>query len=209
MITLRYGNTNTFYLPGAKGGLLIDTDWAGTLPQFFKAIKAAGLGISDISHVLATHYHPDHVGIIGELQRLGLVLLAADVQRGFLHFPDEIFSRDRRLHYVPIDETAAKIIPIAESRAFLHSLGIGGEILHTPSHSEDSISVLLDDGDCIVGDLEPYAYLNGYEENPGLKKDWDQLLSRHPRRIFYAHANTQEMEENSNRQRRLEANVHV
>ena len=169
MIKLRYGNTNTFYIPGEKGGLLIDTDWAGTLPQFFKAIKAAGLGIPDISYVLATHYHPDHVGIIGELQGLGVVLLAADIQRGFLHFPDEIFSRDKRLHYVSIDETTAEIIPIAESRAFLHSLGIGGEILYTHSHSEDSISVLLDDGDCIVGDLEPYAYLNGYEENPGLK----------------------------------------
>ena len=64
MIKLRYGNTNTFYIPGSKGGLLIDTDWAGTLPQFFKAIKSAGLGISDISYVLATHYHPDHVGIM-------------------------------------------------------------------------------------------------------------------------------------------------
>ena len=188
-----YGNTNTFYIPGSKGGLLIDTDWSGTLPQFFKAIKAAGLGISDISYVLATHYHPDHVGIIGELQRLGVVLLVVDVQRGFLHFPDEIFSRDRRLHYVPIDETAAKVLPCEESRAFLHSLGIGGEIVHTPSHSEDSISVLLDGGDCIVGDLEPYSYLNGYEDNPRLKKDWGQILSRHPRRIFYAHANAQEM----------------
>ena len=207
MIKLRYGNTNTFYIPGSKGGLLIDTDWAGTLPQFFKAIKSAGLGISDISYVLATHYHPDHVGIIGELQRLGVSLLAADVQRGFMRFPDEIFSRDRRLHYVPIDETAAKFIPCGESRAFLHRLGIGGEIMHTPSHSEDSITVLLDDGDCIVGDLEPYAYLNGYENNPGLKKDWDRILSRHPRRIFYAHANEQEMQESSNRQRRLEAHV--
>ena len=193
MIKLCYGNTNTFYIPGSKGGLLIDTDWAGTLPHFFKAIKSAGLGISDIPYVLATHYHPDHVGIIGELQRLGVVLLAADVQRGYLHFPDEIFSRDKRLHYVPIDETRAKILPIAESRAFLRSLGIGGEILHTPSHSEDSISILLDDRDCIVGDLEPYTYLSGYDENPRLKKDWDRILSHHPRRIIYAHANAQEM----------------
>ena len=119
--------------------------------------------------------------------------MIADVQRGFLHFPDEIFSRDKRLHYIPIDETAAEILPCTESRAFLHSLGIGGEIIHTPSHSEDSISILLDDGDCIVGDLEPYSYLNGYEDNPRLKKDWGQILSRHPRRIFYAHANAQEM----------------
>ena len=85
MIKLRYGNTNTFYIPGSKGGLLIDTDWAGMLPPFFKAIKSVGLGISDISYVLATHYHPDHVGIIGELQGLGVVLLAANVQIGRAH----------------------------------------------------------------------------------------------------------------------------
>lgn len=56
MIKLRYGSTNTFFIPGSKGGLLIDTDWAGTLPQFFKAIKSAGLGLPDISYVLVTHY---------------------------------------------------------------------------------------------------------------------------------------------------------
>jgi hypothetical protein len=43
MIKLRYGNTNTFYIPGSDGGLLVDTDWAGTLPLFFKAIKTAGI----------------------------------------------------------------------------------------------------------------------------------------------------------------------
>ena len=30
MIKLRYGNTNTFFIPGSEGGLLVDTDWAGT-----------------------------------------------------------------------------------------------------------------------------------------------------------------------------------
>ena len=31
MIRLTYGNTNTFLFRGS-GGLLVDTDWAGTLP---------------------------------------------------------------------------------------------------------------------------------------------------------------------------------
>jgi len=30
MKKLRYGNTNTFFLEGSNGGLLIDTDYAGT-----------------------------------------------------------------------------------------------------------------------------------------------------------------------------------
>lgn len=188
MQKLRYGNTNTFYIHGAKGGLLIDTDYAGTLPLFFKAIKTGHIGIQDISYVLATHYHPDHIGLVSELQKLGIPLLVIDVQLPYIHFADEIFSRDKQLHYEPINESRVKMITCAESRAFLIDLGIDGEIIHTPSHSEDSISVILDDGDCFVGDLEPYEYLESYEENAALKSDWEKLLSFHPRRVFYAHA---------------------
>ena len=166
MIKLRYGNTNTFFIPGAGGGLLVDTDWAGTLPQFFKAIKAAGIEMKTITTLLITHYHPDHMGLAGEL---------------------------KQLTYRPVDEHAATLISCSESRALLKAHGIGGEILHTPSHSQDSVSLLLDDGSCLVGDLEPLAYLAGYDENPALKNDWEQILRRHPKRILYAHANEQSL----------------
>ncbi len=36
---LRYGNTRTYYICGGEAGILVDTDWAGTLPAFFRAIK--------------------------------------------------------------------------------------------------------------------------------------------------------------------------
>jgi glyoxylase-like metal-dependent hydrolase (beta-lactamase superfamily II) len=192
MIKLRYGNTNTFYIAGAKGGLLIDTDYAGTLPQFFKAIKTACIDISDISYMLATHYHPDHIGIVRELQKLGVTLLIVDVQHSSVHFADDIFFRDKRLNYKPIDENVAKVISCAESRSFLCSIGISGEIIYTPSHSEDSVSIILDDGNCIVGDLEPVEYLAAYDHNPRLKSDWEQIMSYHPKRILSAHANEKE-----------------
>lgn len=193
MIKLRYGNTNTFYIPGSDGGLLVDTDWAGTLPLFFKAIKTAGIEMKAITTLLVTHYHPDHMGLAGELQRLGVKLLVVDVQRLFVHASDEIFARDKHLSYRAVDESAATVISCAESRDVLKELGIDGEILHTPSHSEDSVSLALDDGSCLVGDLEPLAYLAGYEENPALKSDWEQLMRRRPKRILYAHANEQKL----------------
>ena len=189
MKKLRYGNTNTFFLEGTHGSLLIDTDYAGTMPAFFKAVKSAGIDLKDIACVMATHYHPDHCGLIGELQELGIRLLILDVQLDSVHFPDGIFARDKRLHYTPVDETKAKVISCSESRAFLRSLGISGEIIRTPSHSEDSVSIILDSGDCIAGDLEPLEYLYAYEDNPGLKSDWDSVLSFSPKRILYAHAN--------------------
>ena len=193
MIKLRYGNTNTFYIPGSDGGLLVDTDWAGTLSLFFKAIKTAGIEMKAITTLLVTHYHPDHMGLAGELQRLGVKLLVVDVQRLFVHASDEIFARDKHLSYRAVDESAATVISCAESRDVLKGLGIDGEILHTPSHSEDSVSLALDDESCLVGDLEPLAYLAGYEENPALKSDWEQLMRRRPKRILYAHANEQKL----------------
>ena len=70
-IKLRYGNTNTFLVPSNGGHLLVDTDYAGTLPCFYKALKAGGVQMKDIAFVLATHYHPDHMGLIPELMKQG------------------------------------------------------------------------------------------------------------------------------------------
>ena len=194
MITkLRYGNTNTFLVRGNGCGLLVDTDYAGTLPQFFRCIKQAEVSIKDIQYLLVTHYHPDHMGIAGELQKLGIKLLIADVQKPFIHFSDSIFGRDKHLSFEPPDEDSAQIITCGESREFLHEIGIEGEMIHTPSHSEDSITVILDDGNCIVGDLEPFEFISGYEDNQKLKDDWKTIMSRHPRRILFAHANEKEI----------------
>ncbi len=186
MIRLKYGNTNTFYIPGSGGGLLVDTDYAGTLPAFWRCLKAAGLSTYDITWVLATHWHPDHMGLIGELMQYGVKLVLPDVQKNAVHFSDPIFMRDG-LSFVPVNEAEAAVIPCAESRAFLAGLGIEGEILHTPSHSPDSITLILDDGDCFAGDLEPRGYLEAYGKKPALAADWDRILSFSPRRVFYAH----------------------
>jgi glyoxylase-like metal-dependent hydrolase (beta-lactamase superfamily II) len=188
MQILKYGNTNTYFLKGRNGSLLIDTDYAGTMSRFFKSIKAADISIRDISYVIATHYHPDHMGIIGDLQRQGVKLVIVDVQQDFVHFSDRIFAGDKHLFYTPVDEKNAVRISCAESRGFLDNIGICGEILHTPSHSKDSVSVVLDDGNCFVGDLERMEYLGSYEDNVPLKADWDTILEHRPVTVYYAHS---------------------
>ncbi len=186
MIELKYGNTNTFFIPGTPGGLLVDTDYAGTLLQFYKAVKAHGLQVKDIAYVLATHYHPDHMGLVGELMKQGVKLLLMDVQKEYVHFSDTIFERDKA-PFTPVDEKKAVVISCAESRTFLRGIGIGGEIVPTPSHSPDGISLVLDSGNCIVGDLEPYEYLEIDPENGALRRDWERILSFGPRQVFFAH----------------------
>ena len=190
MVTkLKYGNTNTYFIRGAKGNILLDTDYAGTLPMFYKAIKANGISIKDITFVLVTHCHPDHMGLIGELVSMGVKFLVMDTQVPNLHFSDDIFRRDQTLRFLPsVPEDKAEVIACKDSRAFLAALGIDGEIVSTPSHSEDSITLALDSGDCFVGDLEPMEFMDGYEENKALQSDWEKVMSFSPRVIHYGHA---------------------
>ena len=187
-IKLRYGNTNTYLIRGAQGTLLVDTDMAGTLPAFYKAIKAEGIKVTDITYVLATHYHPDHMGLISELQDLGVKLVLLENQPPHVHFSDEIFARTPSLHYKPIDASKALVLSFSDAAAFLGNLGISGTILPTKSHSEDGIAVILSNGTALVGDLEPMSFLDAYSDNPALKTDWDSILAHNPKLICYAHA---------------------
>lgn len=189
VIKLKYGNTNTYF----TDGLLIDTDYAGTLPAFYKEIKRNDISITDIKYVLATHYHPDHMGIIGELTELGVELLIMEHQLGYVHFSDKIFARETHLNFKPIDESSAVVLSCAESRSFLRGLGIMGEIIQTQSHSEDGAAVILDNGECFVGDLEPPEFIGAYENNAALKTDWERILSHDPKTIFFGHANEKAM----------------
>ena len=191
MKALTYSPTHTFLLQGSASTILVDTGYAGTLQAFYKAIKAQDIKVSDITYVMCTHYHPDHCGLVGDLMEQGVGLILIDSQVEHVHFPDPIFAREPHVQYKPIDENKAKVITFEESRSFLESLGISGSIIATPSHSPDSVSVILDDGTAIVGDLEPLPYLDAYSDNVALKADWDQVLSYKPKRILYAHANEQ------------------
>ena len=181
MVTkIKYGNTNTFLIKGPKANILIDTDYAGTLYAFYKAIKDNGIKISDIDYLLATHYHPDHIGIAGDLMEQGVKLIIMESQLPYVHYSDPVFAKEPYLNYKSINESKGEILSFADASSFLFSIGIKGDIMPAPSHSEDSIIITLDDGTVIAGDLEPYEYLeaytsdNSYHWRQGYDEDGDE-----------------------------------
>ncbi|MBQ9809910.1 MAG: MBL fold metallo-hydrolase [Spirochaetales bacterium] len=182
-VVLRYGNTNTYLINGSAGSILVDTDMPGTIGAFFKEIKRHGIRIKDISFVMATHYHPDHMGLISELMDMGVRLLLVDIQNSHIH------DWEAKIGSKPIDGKSARIISIDESRSFLGELGIHGEMIHIPSHSEDSVGIMLDDGTLIAGDLSPISYLQSEPEVSQLRDDWNLILDHHPKLVLFAHSN--------------------
>lgn len=186
MIKLKYGNTNTFFV----GGLLIDTDMASTLGAFLKELKAKGIAREDIKYVFATHYHPDHMGLIGALMQSGVKLILPDFQKEYVHSSDYIFEREKSTAFVPIDESAAVVVSEEGSRAFLRTLGIDGRIIKTDSHSPDGAALILDDGSAFTGDLEPLSNADGYSDRraDALRADWKRVIAAGAKKIWFAHA---------------------
>jgi len=52
-------------------------------------------------------------------------------------------------------------------------MGLSGEVIHTPGHSDDSISVFLDSGDAFIGDLQPEYQI--MEDDIISKSSWLRL----------------------------------
>ena len=191
ILELRYSATNTYLIRGRRGSLLLDTGWAGTFPLFCRALGEAHARLQEISYILITHFHPDHMGIAQEIASCGPRIAVPSLQLPYLHAADGILSRDSGNRFLPIKEEALRVIAPGGSRAFLKELGLDGEILATPGHSEDSISLWLDEGIAFVGDLNPLYELE-LHRGTRIWESWQMLLSRKPGRIYYGHAKTAE-----------------
>lgn len=181
---LKYGNTNCYYIEGKNGSILVDTDWAGTLQLFYSKIKE--LNIKNIDYLLITHYHPDHMGIAQDIiENMNVKLLVMDVQEDYIHSSDKIFEKDKNINFKPIN-TNPIIISCEQSRKFLNDLGIDGEIIHTPGHSDDSISLILDNGIAIVGDLYDLNSASAFNDKK-INDSWKRILSYNISKICYGH----------------------
>lgn len=181
---LKYGNTNCYYIEGKNGSVLLDTDWAGTLQLFYSKIKE--LNIKSIDYLLITHYHPDHMGIAQDIvENMNAKLLVVDVQQDYIHSSDKIFENDKNIRFKSII-TKPIIISCEQSRKFLNELGIDGEIIYTPGHSDDSISLILDKGIAFVGDLYDLNSAAAFNDEK-ITDSWERILSHNISKICYGH----------------------
>jgi glyoxylase-like metal-dependent hydrolase (beta-lactamase superfamily II) len=140
--------------------------------------------LSEIRYGLATHYHIDHAGLAQELKQAGVPRLVLDVQVSAI----PVMKTWTKPHDNYVDITLHDNVTISsvESRSLLEGIGIPGEILHTPGHSDDSVSLLLDDGSAFTGDLLPAA-LVGESEAATVSASWRLLRERGATSVYPAH----------------------
>ena len=84
----RPGVIATGVVATAQGVVLIDPGPGSSLPQLTEELRAAGIALSDVRAVLATHVHLDHAGVAGLLARDNPKLTVYVHERGAPHVHD-------------------------------------------------------------------------------------------------------------------------
>jgi ribonuclease/clavin/mitogillin len=183
IVNVGYDSTNYYVLAADTARLLVDVGWPGTLPKLQGALKRVGIPLARITHLLATHYHPDHAGAAQELKAVGIKLIVLENQDAGIAALTRWMKPQH--HYVDITQDGNIHLRSADSRAFLRRLGLEGEIVITPGHSDDSVTLILDSGVAFSGDLPPPGVF-GDPEHPA-EKSWALIRAHGVHTVYPGH----------------------
>jgi glyoxylase-like metal-dependent hydrolase (beta-lactamase superfamily II) len=204
--TIKLSGVNC-YLVQDKGIILVDAGTPGQRNKILKQVKKLELDPHEIELIIITHGHGDHFGSaqrIKELTKAKVAIHREDaviVKEGKKIFPPGLNAWGSFLAFIwrpmfsLINYTGVEPDIILEDAFLLTKFGIKGKIIHTPGHTAGSVSVILDGGEAIVGDLA----MNGFPMRRGagmpifgnsereIKQSWKKLLDAGASVIYPGH----------------------
>ena len=204
---LPVGVTNC-YLIKERGLILVDAGPPQKAELLRKKLQVLSINPKDISLIVLTHAHWDHIGSLSEWKKMTGCKVAVNhrerewVEKALKPQPKvlspwgmllslltRMMAATSRFSGTPVDLT------LQDDEVSLEPFGISGKMHHTPGHTQGSMSVLLDTGDAFVGDLA----MNGLPVRfgPGMpslgndpnvvKASWRLLLDSGAKKIYPAH----------------------
>jgi len=191
--SFRYQSTQYYLLPTPDGQSLLafDAGWPCSLHDYARAMKATGNRFEQIRWMMVSHFHLDHAGLVRDFQDAGIVCLLFENQSGGIDAMERTIMPKYK-EYRAIDQLGFQRMKTSDSRAFLASLGIQAEVIRTPGHSDDSVSLITDDHDVLIGDL--YPILQIMPDDTKSHHSWHEIQKLGGRHIFPSHAMPFELE---------------
>jgi ribonuclease/clavin/mitogillin len=184
IVNVGYRSTNFYVVSAGRSRLLVDLGWPGTFDTLRANLERKGVPLSEIRYGLATHYHMDHAGLAQELKLAGVALLVVAGQEPAIPILKRHMKPQDRFVDITLHDNVT--VTSEESRAFLAKIGIGGQIVHTPGHSDDSVSLLLDNGVAFTGDLTHPAVVTE-ETAAEVARSWAALRELGATTIYPGH----------------------
>ena len=151
IVNVGYRGVNFWVIGSGGSRIIVDLGWPGGMGQLLANLKRMDVSLHEIKYALATHYHIDHAGCAQDLKRAGVPLLVLETQAEWIPAMKRFTKPQDNYTEITLHDNVN--ITFAESRRRLARIGIAGEIVPTPGHSDDSVSLVLDSGDAFTGDL--------------------------------------------------------
>ncbi|MDF2880799.1 MAG: Zn-dependent hydrolase, glyoxylase [Clostridiaceae bacterium] len=188
ILNLTYKSTNCYLLQCNEGWIMIDAGWPETFPQLMHLLKQQNVNTGDIKYLLVTHFHPDHAGLAQNFKDLGVKLIVHETQTAFVDKLNNFFKNKTKADYKDITHENNIVVSSDESKRLLKKLGIEGEIIKTPGHSDDSVSLIIDKCCAFTGDLPKFSLMEAYNDEI-IKESWRLIQSYNAEKIYPAHGN--------------------
>jgi hydroxyacylglutathione hydrolase len=154
------------YLIFAKNIYLIDSGVAGSAKIIFEHIKKQGRKPEEITHLIFTHAHPDHIGSAKSIKEIcGCKLLIHEAEAGWIEDVEKQ-SRERPVpgFHALVEGSVSIDENLHDGYCFEAEEEVKLKIVHTPGHSKGSISIFFENdsalfcGDTLLaaGDIPIY-----------------------------------------------------
>lgn len=149
------------YLIKGKGNVLVDAGLPGKADAILAGLKNHNVDPKDISLIIVSHNHTDHVGDLHRLREITGAKVAihkneADALRQGKTSPVNpvsLFGKIVTKFFKNPEFKAVDPEILIEDELDLNEFGVSGKVIHTPGHTPGSVTVLLSNGEAIVGDM--------------------------------------------------------
>ncbi|MDF2944058.1 MAG: Zn-dependent hydrolase, glyoxylase [Herbinix sp.] len=192
IINLSYKSTNCYLIAVDNGWLMVDAGWPDTFSQLLQLLNQNDISVNEINYLIVTHFHPDHAGLTQNLKDLGTNLVLHEVQVPYINKLNLMYKKNPKANFKDIMTNNNIVLTDADNRSFLKSIGINGELITTPGHSDDSVSLIIDDCCAFTGDLPALSLAEAYDDFV-IDDSWD-MIQRHPvKKIYPGHGEPYEI----------------
>lgn len=201
IIPISLGFVKSFLIKGDSSLILVDTGIPGSGMKIINRIKRLGFNPGQLSLIIISHVHSDHSGSVKEIKKVTGAKVAVHKDDANYLIKGEsaeitpvssigrLFTRIMKGRKNGFEGVMPDII--IENEMGLNSFGIKGKVVSTPGHTVGSVSVLLNSGKCIIGDIlmsfGKLSYSMFSYDMAILKDSLKKILDANAKEIYLSH----------------------
>lgn len=186
IISLNNNRTNCYLIKANDGWLMIDTGFPDTFSLLLQLLNQKDICVNEINYLIITHFHPDHAGLTQNLRDLGTNLIVHEDQIPYMTKLNLFYKKNPKANFKDIISGNTIVLSDSNSNSFLESIGIHGNLITTSGHSEDSVSLIIEDDCAFTGDLPPYHLMEAFDDLV-ITDSWDMLKKYNVKKIYPSH----------------------